>query len=48
MDLLFNKSVYQAFLLTKVNKVQGGRAFAYKDFIFKLHDIINRLLKDAN
>jgi hypothetical protein len=39
MDLLFNKSVYQAFLLSH----NGENVHEFKAFIFQLHDIIKSL-----
>ena len=39
MDLLFNKSVYQAFLLSNA----GKNAHEYKQFIFQLHEIVKDL-----
>ena len=39
MDFLFNKSVYQAFLLSNA----GKNAHEYKNFIFQLHEIIKDL-----
>lgn len=36
MDLLFNPSVYQAFLLSN----NGKNVHKFKDFIFRLHDLI--------
>jgi len=43
MDLLFNKSVYQAFLLSKVGKRDAG-AMAFKKFIFRMHDIVKETI----
>ena len=36
MDLLFNKSVYQHFLLSN----KGKNIFKFKDFIFRIHELI--------
>lgn len=41
MDLLFNKSVYQAFLLSH----SGENVHEFKAFIFQLHDIIKSIAK---
>lgn len=43
MDLLFNKSVYQAFLLTN----NGKNAHEFKDFIFRLHDLVKALGEES-
>lgn len=42
MDLLFNKTVYEAFLLSH----KGERMHEFKSFIFRLHDIIKLLGED--
>lgn len=43
MDFLFNKSVYQAFLLSNA----GKNAHEYKNFIFQLHDTIKGLAEQS-
>lgn len=43
MDFLFNKSVYQAFVLTNT----GKNAHEYKNFIFQLHETIKSLAESS-